>query len=107
MNRSLLLLLGGVFVLFSCASEAVNKNEISEAHKQLLGSWTERSGADSTHWSFKLREVEWSGFTHYYTISGDSLVISGLIYRILQQSENKTQILKPNGVAVVLTRNAE
>ena len=95
----------GLFLfLISCESTETEKETISEEHVALLGTWQEVDSSDTLVWNFERSEVKWKGFTHYYKVSGDSLIISGLVYQILEQSDSTLKIMKLNGKPCILNR---
>lgn len=107
MTRHLPILVGFVLFLISCEStekEEVQRNLVSEEHAALIGTWQESDSLDSTIWTFDQYEVKWKGFTHVYRVSGDSLIISGMVYQILDQTDEKMKIVKLNGKPCTLTR---
>ncbi|MFK7785729.1 MAG: hypothetical protein AB8B56_11470 [Crocinitomicaceae bacterium] len=90
--------------LISCESVEKEKETISEEHASLLGTWQEVDSSDTVVWCFDQNEVKWKGFTHYYKVTGDSLIISGLSYQILEQSDSTMKIRKLNGKPCMLNR---
>ena len=103
MKRHLLVVVGFVLFLISCESTETNKEIISKEHAALIGTWQENDSLDSTIWVFDQQEVKWRGFRHFYRVSNDSLIISGLVYQILEQSHKKMKILMLNGKPCTLT----
>lgn len=104
MKRHLLVLVGFFLFLISCESTETEKETISKEHAALIGTWYEKDSLDSITWTFKQQEVKWKGFTHFYELSGDSLIISGLVYQIMQQSDERLELLKLNGKLCILNR---
>mgnify|MGYP006232439215 CR=1 FL=1 len=106
MIKQLSFLVGFVLILTACqeAEERKNPNLISKTHATLLGTWQEKDSTEAIFWTFDRYEVNWKGFSHFYDFSGDSLVISGLVYRILEQSDKKMKIMKLDGKECTLIR---
>lgn len=104
MKRQLLVVVGFVLLLMSCESTETEKKTISKEHAALIGTWQENDSLDSIVWVFDQYEVKWKGFTHFYHVSGDSLIVSGLVYQIIEQSEEELKILKLNGKLCTLNR---
>lgn len=104
MNRQLLIVIGFVLILVSCQTTEMEINPISEKHAALFGTWQENDSIEKTTWVFDRYEVKWKGFSHFYNVSGDSLIISGMVYRILSQSEKEIQLMKFNGKQCKLNR---
>jgi hypothetical protein len=99
--------LGFIFMLISCGSdqsEEKKRNLVSKEHAALIGTWQEEDSLKTTVWIFDQHEVKWKGFTHTYRVSGDSLIISGLVYPILEQSDKKIKLMNLEGKPVVLNR---
>ena len=99
--------MGLVLMLVSCGpeqSEEVKKNLVSKEHAALIGTWQEKDSLEITVWIFDQYEVQWKGFTHTYRVSGDSLIISGLVYTILEQSDKKIKLMNLEGKPFVLNR---
>ncbi len=95
---------GFLLFLISCESTETKKETISEEHIALLGTWQEADSSDTVVWKFDQTEVKWKGFTHHYKVTGDSLIISGLLYQILEQSDSTMKIRKLNGKPCILNR---
>ena len=96
---------GGLLLfLISCEPTETEKETISEEHVALLGTWQETDSTETVVWNFDRYEVKWKGYTHYYKVSGDSLIISGLVYPRLEQSDSTLKILKLNGKPCTLNR---
>lgn len=107
MKRLLLILISVVLILVSCQSTETQPDPIIEEHAAFFGRWEEvkmDSTEEKTTWSFDRYEVKWKGFSHFYDVSGDSLIISGMVYRILDQSEKEIKIVKLNGKPCTLIR---
>ena len=77
---------------------------VSKEHAALIGTWQQEDSLETIIWTFDQYEVKWKGFSHYYRVSSDSLIISGLVYQILEQSDKKMRMLKFNGKPCTLTR---
>lgn len=104
MKRLSLVLLGLVFIYGSCQSTENERNPISEEHAALFGTWEEKDSIKNTTWVFDRYEVKWNGFSHYYKVSGDSLIISGIVYRITDLSEKNIKLMTLNGKPCLLNR---
>lgn len=104
MTKQLSIIVAFVLILISCESTKTKKNTVSKEHADLIGTWQENDSLDTTIWVFDQYEVKWKGFKHYYRVSGDSLIISGLVYQILEQSDKKMKIMKLNGKPCTLNR---
>lgn len=102
--RQLPITLGFILFLISCESTETEKKTITKEHFALIGTWQEEDTLENTVWTFDLHEVKWKGFTHFYHVSNDSLIISGLVYHILEQSDSTIQLLKLNGKQCTLVR---
>lgn len=90
-----------VFLLYSCTSES---KQTKEKELQLLeGEWLDTK--DSTNrWVFNYDEVKWRNYHHFYQLKSDSLVISGLHYRINSKSDDTIQLIDPNASKITLVR---
>lgn len=95
---------GLLLFVISCESTEKVKETISEEHVALLGTWHEVDSTGTVVWSFDRHEVKWEGFSHFYEVSGDSLIISGVVYQIVEQSDSIMKILKLNGKPCTLNR---
>ena len=104
MNRQLLIIIGFVLTFLSCQTTETQIDPISEEHAAFFGTWEENDSIEKTTWVFDRYELKWKGFSHFYKVSGDSLIISGLVYRILDQSEKEIKLTKLNGKPCVLVR---
>lgn len=104
MKHFQLALLSFVVILISCESPQKEEPQISEEHAALIGTWQEKDSIKNTEWIFDRFEVKWNGFSHFYKVSKDSLIISGIVYQILEQSEKKMKIVTLNGKPSVLIR---
>lgn len=104
MKHFLRVLLSFVVILFSCESTSTDVPQFSEEHTALIGTWQENDSVKNTTWVFDRYEVKWNGFSHLYTVSGDSLIISGIVYQIVDQSEKKMKLMTLNEKLCVLTR---
>ena len=93
--------------LISCNTTETEKETISEEHASLIGTWQEGDSLDTTIWTFDQYEVKWKGFKHFYEVSGDSLIISGLVYQIVEHSDEQIQLLKFNGKPCTLNRKEQ
>jgi len=102
--RLLVFFCGLLLFLMSCDSAETEKDAISDEHAYLLGTWQEVDSSDTIVWNFDQNEVKWKGFTHHYEVAGDSLIISGLLYEILEQSDSMMRIQKLNDKACILNR---
>jgi hypothetical protein len=92
------------FVLISCESGDSEVDPISKEHAALFGTWNESKGDENTIWVFERYEVKWKGFKHFYTVSGDSVLISGMAYQIVEQSEKEMTLMNPVGKKCRLVR---
>ncbi len=88
----------------SCEPANTERGRISEDHASLFGTWRQVDSSDTVVWNFDQNEVKWKGFTHHYKLIGDSLIISGLLYYILEQSDSTIKIRKLNGKPCILNR---
>ena len=104
MTRQLPIIIGFVLFLISCEITETEKNTISKEHAALIGTWQEEDTLGNIVWTFDQYEVKWKGFTHFYKLSSDSLIISGLVYQIVEKSDEEMKILKLNGKPCTLTR---
>ena len=104
MKRLLLILIGFVLILMSCQTTQTEIDPISEEHAALFGTWQENDSIGKTTWVFDRYEVKWKGFSHFYTVSNDSLIISGMVYLILDQSKKKMRLMALNGNPCTLIR---
>lgn len=104
MKHLSLVLLSFVVILGSCASEPTNVPQFTKEHAGLFGTWEEKDSIKNTTWVFDRYEVKWNGFSHFYKVSGDSLIISGIVYRIMDQSEKKIKLMTLNGKPCLLNR---
>lgn len=104
MIKQLLFVIALVLLVVSCQSTETEENQISEEHAALFGTWEENNSVENMTWVFDRYEVKWKGFTHFYEVSGDSLIISGIVYRILEQSKKKMKLVTLDGKARTLTR---
>ena len=106
MIKQLLFLFGFLLIVMSCESGETEgeENPISEEHAALFGTWEEKDSTEKIIWEFERHELKWKGFTHFYEVSGDSLIISGLVYQITEQSEKKLKLLSLNGKPCTLNR---
>ncbi|MCJ8291109.1 MAG: hypothetical protein HRT58_15945 [Crocinitomicaceae bacterium] len=107
MKRLLLTLISFVLIIVSCQSIETELDPITEEHAAFFGTWEEQKmdkEEQKTTWTFDRYEVKWNGFSHFYKVSGDSLIISGMVYRILDQSEKEIKIVKLNGKPGTLIR---
>ena len=104
MTRQLPIIVGFVLFLMSCETAEKKKNTVTKEHAALIGTWQEEDTLENVIWSFDQYEVKRKGFTHFYHISSDSLIISGLVYRILEKSDRKMKILELNGKECTLIR---
>jgi len=105
MKTQLLMLIGIVLFLFSCETAEKEKVDlISKEHAALLGTWQENDSIENTTWVFDRYEVKWNGFSHFYTVSNDSLIISGMVYKIVNQSEKEMKLMKLNGKQCLLVK---
>ena len=100
----MLLLIVFVLVVVSCQSTETEVNLITQQHAALFGTWQDNDTIENTTWVFDQYEVKWKGFSHFYKVSGDSLIISGMIYRILEQKDNQMKLLTLNGKPCTLIR---
>lgn len=91
-------------MLNACESAPKVVREISDEHAALFGTWEEKDSVNHTIWVFDRYEVKWNGFTHVYEVSGDSLIISGMVYRIIEQSDKGMKIKRLNGKECILNR---
>lgn len=94
-------------MLISCTagehSEEENVRTITKEHAALLGEWEERDST-ITMWKFDLDEVKWKGFSHMYRLSGDTLTISGITYRVTKHTEEELVLVNLSGKQSTLTR---
>ncbi len=104
MKRQLLIVIGFILVLMSCQTTETEIDPISEEHAALFGTWQEKDSIEKTTWVFDRYEVKWKGFSHFYSVSNDSLIISGMVYQIVNQSEKEMEILKLNGKPCILIK---
>lgn len=104
MKRLLPILFLFLLAVVSCESTSSEPNPISKEHAALLGTWIEGNGAEKVIWTFKHYEVKWKGYTHVYTVSGDSVLISGMVYRLQKQSEMEMEWITPDGKTSRFTR---
>lgn len=105
MKSSLLILIFFIVSLVSCqTAEKDEVDTISKKHAALFGTWHENDSIGETTWIFNRYEVKWKGFSHFYTVSNDSLIISGMVYQIMDQSENKMKLMKLNGKPCTLIK---
>ena len=104
MKKTLFIFFGIVLLAASCESSSPEVNPISEEHAALFGTWQEKEADTTITWLFERYEVKWKGFSHFYKVSGDNLIISGMVYRILNQSEKKMEIVDSNGNQCSLVR---
>lgn len=107
MIKQLLGILVLVLIFASCQSTETKENPISEEHAALFGTWQENDSIQNITWEFNQYELKWKGFTHFYQVSGDSLIISGIVYRILEQSKNEMKLVTLNGKQCTLTRKSK
>ncbi|MDG1331315.1 MAG: hypothetical protein P8P74_03235 [Crocinitomicaceae bacterium] len=101
------ILVAFILIFSSCEStetETKKRNLVSKEHAALIGNWQEEDSTETTLWSFDQYEVKWKGFTHAYRVSGDSLIISGMVYQIVEQSDKKMKILNLDGKPCILNR---
>lgn len=90
-----------VYLLFSCSP---NPEEIGEKSVQSLdGEWYDSEDSTNT-WAFTTKEVKWRGYHHFYQLKSDSLLISGLLYRIKSKTEDTIQLLNSNAHQLTLVR---
>lgn len=104
MNKQLLFLFGFILILVACQSTETVENPISEEHAALFGTWEEKDSTENIIWEFDKSELKWKGFTHFYEVSGDSLIVSGMVYQIIEQSEQKMELVTLNGKPCTLVR---
>jgi hypothetical protein len=104
MKRQLLILITFVLLLVSCEMVETEVDPISEEQAALFGTWQGNDSIEKTAWVFDRYEVKWKGFSHFYKVSGDSLIISGMVYRILNQSEKEMKLMTLNGRPFTLIR---
>jgi hypothetical protein len=90
--------------LIACETAETQEESIPENHAALLGTWQEADSSDTVIWTFDQYEVKWKGFRHYYEVSNDSLIISGLVHKIVEQKEEKIQFLTFDGKLCTLNR---
>lgn len=107
MKKCYIVLFGLGLMLGSCKDtnqpEEEKERTITEQHAALLGDW-QQDDSLSTRWKFELDEVKWKGFTHWYRVSGDTLIISGINYLIGNHSEKELQLTNCNGKQHTLIR---
>ena len=104
MKTQLLILIGFFLILTSCQTEEVKLDTISKEHAALFGTWQKNDSIGKTKWVFDRYEVKWKGFPHFYTVSNDSLIISGMVYRIMNQTEKEMNLMKLNGEPCTLIK---
>ena len=104
MLKSPLILSSLLLFLIACETPETQEETISEEHAALLGTWQETDSSDTVIWTFDQYEVKWKGFRHYYEVSNDSLIISGLVNQIMEQSDEKIQFLTFDGKLCTLNR---
>jgi len=95
------------WLITSCESkgkEEEKRNLVTKEHAALIGTWQEQDSLGGTTWIFDQYEVKWKGFRHYYRVSDDSLIISGVVYSILEQSDNQMKLKKVDGKPSTLIR---
>lgn len=101
MKRYLLYLFMATGVFNSCESSSVQEEVVSEEQAVLCGNWI---SLDGEKWRFTLREVKYQEYTHFYKFGKDSLIISGIAYRIERKGEDEISMVRSSGDTVVLKR---
>jgi hypothetical protein len=92
-------------VLVACDSNGSDEKSYSKEHRMLIGSWSEVVDKDNMDaWVFGAEDVQWKSYTHPYELLGDKLSISGLNYKLVEQSMDTVVLLDPFNNMKVLTR---
>ena len=104
MLRSVLIFNCLLILLIACETAQTQKELISQEHADLLGTWEQADSSDTVIWKFDQYEVKWKGFKHYYEVSNDSLIISGIVHQIVDKSDKQIQIMTFDGNRCSLNR---
>lgn len=71
--------------------------------ESILGKWTE-SKDSTTSWIFQEEDVKWRSYHHFYTLNGDSLMISNLLYKINLVKDDTLYLTDPASNEIILVR---
>jgi len=94
-----------VLVMASCGEEETDAPKYSEEQTLLVGDWEEQVKKDSlVNWKFTHEKVSCGNYTHYYIFEESKIVISGMDYKVVHQSEDTLDILSPEQVQIQLVR---
>jgi hypothetical protein len=92
----------------SCSSDikedvekAINVQEEKSEEKEIIekvkGDWVESDSItqQETSWTFTDKEITWGKYTHGYTVNGDTIIISGVPYRLVEKTKEKITFYSP------------
>ena len=94
--------------MVACAEEVKEEPKYSEEQLMLIGDWEELIGVDSVvNWIFSLEDLSWGNYTHHYEYEKKKVIVSGMDYTLIRQSEDTLDLLTPNQTSVRLIRKGK
>lgn len=99
-------------ILFLLCCLGCNENveaieSISKEHKMIVGKWFESESVaskDTSFWDFRMVDLKWRSFEHYYSIEGSDLKVSNIAYRIQKQTLDTVVLVSPESKILTLIR---
>ena len=105
LNGLLMLLFALYFA--SCQENSDKNTPLLKEHEMMLGRWFERESTterDTSFWDFRILDLKWRSFEHYYTINGKELNVSNIIYEVRAQEKDSVILISPERKTVTLVR---